>query len=230
MLTIRLGIAFICFHSNLLLATSIEAQINDYIAQVEIPRLTQTYPDADISINLNNHAALSYLPLCEAEQIHISNQRPEATQRTNYELRCDSPPWKSFVPVTQKITIDAVMAAAPINRGQRLDESNTGFGKVDISTLRGQIFSKKNPPYGLVASRNIRINTFITDMNTNQPTLVQKGNAVLITASSNTIKVKMNGVALEDGIKGQQIRVRNTSSNRIIQAKVVTDSEVLVNY
>jgi flagella basal body P-ring formation protein FlgA len=40
----------------------------------------------------------------------------------------------------------------------------------------------------------------------------------------------MNGVALENGVEGQQIRVQNTSSERIIYAKVVTDSEVLVNY
>ncbi len=230
MRTTRLSFAFICFHSSLLLASPIEEQINDFITNVEIPRLTQIYPEAAINITLNNLVALNYLPTCENQKVQINNQRPEATRRTNYEIKCNSPTWKSYVPVTQTIMIEAIKTTVPINRGQRIDQSNTGFAKVDISTLRGQVFGKINPPYGLVASQNLRINTFITDINTDKPTLIAKGDAVLITASSGNIEVKMNGVALENGTKGQQIRVKNSSSNRIIYAKVVTDSEVLVNY
>jgi len=126
--------------------------------------------------------------------------------------------------------IPAIKTINPINRGQVINQSNTDVGEVDLSTLRGQVFTLKNPPYGLIASRNLRINTFITENLTNQPTLVKKGDLVLITASSGSIIVRMNGVALEDGSKGQQIRVKNTSSERIIYAKVVTNSEVLVNY
>lgn len=227
---IRLSIAFICFQAGLTFAASTEEQINLYINQVEIPRLSEIYPDAAISISLNNLAALNYLPDCESGSIQINNQRPDAIKRTNYEISCQSPTWKSYIPVTQSISIPAIKTTTPINRGQVINQSNTDVGEVDISTLRGDVFTLKKPPYGLIASRNLRINTFITDDLTNQPTLVKKGDLVLITASSGTIIVRMNGVALENGVKGQQIRVKNTSSERIIYGKVVTDSEVLVNY
>ena len=230
MLITRLSIAFICFQACFSLAASTEEQINRFISHVEIPRLSKIYPDAAISITLNNLAALNYLPDCTSESIQIRNQRPDATKRTNYEVICDSPTWKSYVPVTQSITITAIKSITPINRGQTISKSTTGVGEIDISSLRGHVYTKKNPPYGLIASRNLRINTVITDDLTNQPTLIKKGDSVLITASSGTIIVRMNGVALENGIKGQQIRVKNTSSERIIYAKVVTDSEVLVNY
>ncbi|MEP0073673.1 MAG: flagellar basal body P-ring formation chaperone FlgA [Marinomonas sp.] len=227
---IRLTIAFFCFQASLIFAESIEKQINHYINQVEIPRLLEIYPEADVTISLNNLAALNYLPDCESGTITITNQRPEANKRTTYEVSCGSPVWKSYVPVTQSITIPAIKTISPINRGQEINRANTGVGDVDISTLRGQVFTAKNPPYGLIASRNLRINTYITDNLINQPTLVKKGDQVLITASDGNIIVRMNGVALENGIKGQQIRVKNTSSERIIYAKVVTSSEVLVNY
>ena len=227
---IRLSIAFICFQASLTFALSTEEQINHYINQVEIPRLSEIYPDAAIRITLNNLAALNYLPTCNSESIQIRNQRPNATKRTNYEIRCDSPTWKSYAPVTQSIMIPAIKTITPINRGQIINKSNTDVGEVDISNLRGHVFTKKNPPYGQVASRNLRINTFITVNVTTPPTLVKKGNTILITARSGGITVRMNGIALENGVKGQQIRVQNTSSERIIYAKVVTDSEVLVNY
>ena len=230
MLIIRLSIAFFCINSGLLFAASTEEQIQHYINQVEIPRLSEIYPDASINITLNNLAALNYLPECDNGSIEISNQRPDATKRTNYEISCSSPIWKSYIPVTQSITIPAIKAITPINRGQVINQTNTDIGEVDISNLRGHVYTKKNPPYGLIASRNLRINTVITDDLTNQPTLIKKGDSVLITANSGTIIVRMNGIALESGVKGQQIRVKNTSSERIIYAKVVTDSEVLVNY
>lgn len=227
---IRLTIALICLQSSSTFALSIETKINHYINQVEIPRLSKIYPEATIKITLNNLAALNYLPDCKNEVIQINNQRPSADKRTNYEISCSNPTWKSYIPVTQFIMIPAIKAASPINRGQAITQANTDIGEVDVSNLRGHVFTKTNPPYGLIASRNLRINTFITDNLTDQPTLIEKGDVILITASSGTITVRMNGIALEDGIKGQQIRVKNTSSERIIYAKVVTDSEVLVNY
>ncbi|MGB0782956.1 MAG: flagellar basal body P-ring formation chaperone FlgA [Marinomonas sp.] len=230
MRTIRLSIAFIFLHAGITFAASTEEQINHYINQVEIPRLSEIYPDASITITLNNLAALNYLPNCESGPIQIQNQRPDATKRTNYEISCEQPTWKSYIPVTQSIMIPAIKTIIPVNRGQVISPSNTDVGEVDISNLRGHIYTKKKPPYGLIASRNLRINTFITDALTTPPTLVKKGDLVLITANSGNIIVRMNGVALENGIKGQQIRVKNTSSERIIYAKVVTDSEVLVNY
>jgi flagella basal body P-ring formation protein FlgA len=227
---IRLTIAFIFFQANPTFALSIEKQISHYINQVEIPRISEIYPEASISISLNNLAALSYLPTCESDVINITNQRPDANKRTTYEISCNSPVWKSYVPVTQSIMIPAFKTITPINRGQEINKTNTDIGEVDISSLRGQVFTARKPPYGLIASRNLRINTFITDNVINQPTLVKKGDLVLITAKSGTIIVRMNGVALENGIKDQQIRVQNISSERIIYAKVVTNSEVLVNY
>jgi len=227
---IRLTIAFFCCQASLIFAASIETQINNYINQVEIPRLSGIYPDANITISLNNLAALNYLPNCESNTVQINNQRPEATKRTTYEISCTTPVWKSYIPVTQSIMILAIKSTTPISRGHVISRANTDIGEVDLSSLRGHVFTKENPPYGLIASRNLRINTFITDNLINQPTLVKKGDLILITASSGTIIVRMNGVALENGIKGQQIRVKNTSSGRIVYAKVVTDSEVLVNY
>lgn len=226
----RLILALICLQTGWISAKSLEEQITLYINQVEIPRLSKIYPDASVHITLNNLAALSYLPACEDKVIRVSNQRPDAVKRTNYEISCNTPNWTSYIPVTQSIKIEAIKTSSPINRGQVIERSNTVVGEVDISSLRGHIFTRQNTPYGLIASRNIRINTFLTDNLTDQPTLVKKGDSVLITASSGSITVKMNGIALENGSKGKQIRVKNTSSERIIYAKVVTNSEVLVNY
>ena len=227
---VRLTIAFICLHISGSFAASIEEQINNFINQVEIPRLATIYPDANIKITLNNLASLNYLPACQDETVSISNQREGAAKRTNYVISCSNPVWKSYVPATQSILVSAIRTSAPIKRGDTINQSNTSIGEVDLVDLRGQFFTAERPPYGLVASRNIRTNTFITSTNTKQPLLIKKGDQVLIVARSGSIQVKMNGISLENGIESQQIRVKNASSGRIIYGKVVSSGEVLVNY
>ncbi|TDO98208.1 flagellar basal body P-ring formation chaperone FlgA [Marinomonas balearica] len=217
------------FFNNCSYASQIATQLQQFINEYEIPRLSNIYQGAEIKIELSNTVALNYLPKCN-QPIKIENQRPNATKRTNYAISCLSPTWKSFIPVSQSILIDGIKASTPISRGTAITSSNTTIGKVDITTIRGHIYTLKTPPYGLIASRNIRINTFITDSITKQPILVKKGARVLIIAQSGLISVKMNGTAMENGVKGQQIRVKNVSSGRIVYGKVVSDSEVLVNY
>lgn len=210
-------------------ASQIETQIEQFIKQVEYKRLQSTYPNARINIYIQNKVALNYLPDCQ-QPISIENQRPEATSRTSYGISCSSPTWKSYVPVTQEIFVKGIKAIAPIPRGSTINQKNTVIGETNLNNIRGHLYTIANPPYGLIAARNIRINTFLTDQLTELPNLVKKGSRVLIVAQSDNISVRMNGTALEDGVEGQQIRVKNTSSGRIVYGKVVSDSEVLVNY
>lgn len=227
---VKLMTILLFFLSSWSSASQIETQINDFIENVELKRLQSTYPDANIEIEIQNKVALAYLPDCDNRNLSIENQRPEAVRRTTYAIACEQPFWKSYVPIEQRILITGIKASTPISRGEPITQQNTDEGEVNIATLRGQLFTLDNPPYGLIASRNIRINTYITDQITERPNLIKKGGQVLITAKSNAIVVRMNGVALEDGVKGQQIRVENVSSGRIIYGKVVSAGEVLVNY
>lgn len=211
-------------------AKSLEEHVQLFIKETEMPRLQNSFPDAEIHIEMDNQAALSYLPDCLPQNLTIENQRPDALRRTTYSLQCSDPVWQSFIPVSQQILIEAIKAGIPISRKQIIDTSNTIIDQVDITQLRGQIYTPQNPPYGLIASRNISANTFITDRITELPVIIKKGQKVLITAQSGQLFVRMTGEAQQDGILGQQIRVKNLSSDRIVYGKVVSDGEVRVDY
>ena len=57
--------------------------------------------------------------------------------------------------------------------------------------------------------------------------LVCKGDKVTITASASQIAVAMSGIALSGGGEGDAIRVQNSSSKRIIEAKIISNNTVL---
>ena len=210
-------------------AASTEEQINYYIKNIELPRLAASYPNAEIIINLENKGGLKYLAACD-NNISITNQRLNSKKRTTYTISCQNPQWKSYIPVSQQILVEAVKAITPIRRKQKINTDNTIIDKVDLTQVRGQIYSPENPPYGLIAKRNININTFVTKELTELPIIVKRGQNILISAQSGLINVKMNGVAAEDGTLGQQIKVKNVSSGRFVYGKVVSEGEIRVNY
>lgn len=58
--------------------------------------------------------------------------------------------------------------------------------------------------------------------------VVHKGDQVVISAGSSTIQVKMPGEALSAGAIGDQIRVRNLNSKRVVKARVTGPGQVEV--
>ena len=61
-----------------------------------------------------------------------------------------------------------------------------------------------------------------------QAEAVRRGDQVVIRARTGTVSVVMPGEALADGVPGQQIRVRNLSSQRVVKARVMEPGTVEV--
>ena len=87
-----------------------------------------------------------------------------------------------------------------------------------ISNLRG---------YQLASS--IKPNTPIKWNFLSKITLVKKGQIVDVFASGNGIYVTMKGMALENGVEGGNVTVRNLSSDKKFQAKVLNENSVKVH-
>ena len=58
------------------------------------------------------------------------------------------------------------------------------------------------------------------------PLAIKRGDEVVMEASIGSIRVSSNGTAISDGRIGQQIRVKNNQSERVINARVVGPGKV----
>jgi flagella basal body P-ring formation protein FlgA len=61
------------------------------------------------------------------------------------------------------------------------------------------------------------------------PRLIHRGQELILFASSGAMTVTMKGEALEDGAEGDVIRVRNLSSNRVVEGRVIGADKVQVS-
>jgi flagella basal body P-ring formation protein FlgA len=58
--------------------------------------------------------------------------------------------------------------------------------------------------------------------------LIKRGEKVIISAESSSLQVKMEGLALQAGAKGELIEVKNLSSRQVIEAEVIAPGLVRV--
>ena len=82
---------------------------------------------------------------------------------------------------------------------------------------------------GYQLASNVKSNTPIKWNFLSKVTLVKKGQIVDVFASGNGIYVTMKGMALEDGVSGGNVTVKNLSSKKEFQAKVLNENSVKVH-
>ncbi|MBY6262299.1 flagellar basal body P-ring formation protein FlgA [Azospirillum sp. 412522] len=81
---------------------------------------------------------------------------------------------------------------------------------------------------GMTPKRGVSTNQPVRLRDLQSPRMVDKGSMVTITLSTQSMTLTTQGKALQDGGKGEVIRVVNTQSNRIVEATVAGPNVVAV--
>ncbi|WP_281951176.1 flagellar basal body P-ring formation chaperone FlgA [Nitrosophilus kaiyonis] len=138
----------------------------------------------------------------------------------NYFIYNDGKLFKK-IPITLKIEkfIMAPFAKRDIPKGKKISINDIYFKKIKIYS-KSDILGK-DEIIGNIAKRNIKKDSIIKRYFIEPNYLVIKRKSVKIIYKNGPIKIELLGLALENGILGQIIRVKNISSDRIIKCRVV---------
>jgi flagellar basal body P-ring formation protein FlgA len=108
-----------------------------------------------------------------------------------------------------------------IERGEILSSGDVQEMWIDVRQL------PSDDPYeniediiGLAARTNIQAGHTITENMLELPTLVIRGETVIVSVPFGNAAITLRGIALDSGSLGEEIRVRNPDSNTIISATV----------
>lgn len=185
-------------------------------------RVHQHYPDIhnnsyDYSIQVQ--AAAANLELCpEVPSVDWRSQK--LSSRMTPRISCETLGWQLFVPITLAIRQPVVVAATPLSRGQKLSSADVELREEDIGTLRMGYFHHPEDIDGYQVARNLRQGDVINSYVVEAPTLIKRGDQVVILAHSGGLTVRTLGEALRDGEAGRQIPVRNLNSRSIVHAYI----------
>ena len=149
--------------------------------------------------------------------------------KTSVGVRCTAPkPWALYVPATINLISSVYKSVRPLPRGHLIREQDIMSVDFNLSRLNYGYFTNKEDLIGKQTRRSLKQNRVITPNQVIEPLMVKRGEKVSLIAKSDTFAIRMSGEAMMNGSLGERIRVKNTSSSRIIEGTVTQIGEVTV--
>ncbi len=169
------------------------------------------------------------LPLCNNPLEIFTPYSALKTGRNSLGIRCSGKKkWTIYTSVLIKTYRDVLVLAQPIQRGEILTSNHLRTINRELSQLRSGYIENPQQIINKQANRNLSTGTVINLRHFSVPKLIKKGDRVKITHSSPYFQISMNGIAMKDGKKGENITVKNINSQRIVQATVIKPGQVTV--
>lgn len=150
--------------------------------------------------------------------------------RTSIGIRCNAEKkWSIFTSVVIKVYENVIILSRPLQRGDIITSQHLAIEKRDVSKLRDDFITEAKQVENKQAARYISAGTILSLRSFIEPLLIKRRDKIIITSMQPAFAIRMNGVAIMDGTKGQRIRVKNENSGRIISATVIEAGLVSVN-
>ena len=149
--------------------------------------------------------------------------------RTSIGVRCNAEKkWSIFTSVVIKVYETVIVLTRPVQRGDIITGQHLAIEKRDVSKLRGDFITQAEQVENKQAARYLEAGAIMGLRSFIEPRLIKRGDKIIITSMQPAFAIRMNGVAMMDGTKGQRIRIKNENSGRIISATVVEAGLVAV--
>jgi len=143
------------------------------------------------------------------------------------KTRClGAKPWSIYVPTRVDIFAKVQVASSSLAKGTILTAQHLQSKRINISSNAGSTVTDNKDLIGMELKRPVRTGETLRFTYVKKPNIIIKGQTVIMRVSSSRLSVQAPGIAMKDGRLGEQIKVRNEQSNRIITAMVVAPGEV----
>ena len=202
---------------------------SNYIEQFATAFLTEKFPSSEEEKVLISVSSLDPRIEIKSCDLPLVANIPEnmGARNVNIKISCDdTAPWKIYLSAKVQITKAVLVAISTINRGDTLNEDNVALNFLPVNQLRGNKLDDPTLVFGAKAKKRIAKGRAISKSSF---CLICKGDFVTIIAASDSFNIKTQGMALSSGNVNDQIRVRNTRSNKIISPRVKNARQVIIN-
>lgn len=148
--------------------------------------------------------------------------------RTLLKVSCPAPAWQVYVPARVRGFVDALVATRALPRGSRIDADAVRIEKQAVSSLRDGFYTSIDSVVDLETQRSIRPGTVLTAQHLAAPRLIRRGESVMLVVRSGDFRIQTQGKALDDARRGRSLRVRNSTSGRVVEGRAIAPGVVEV--
>lgn len=226
--TLSACLALLLLPTTSALANSASEQIEQAVSQylealIELEAQRQGWQDLNHSLNITPLTDSSgFTPCSQPVRVTQTSGQPSPLERLRLEVRCpDSPGWSLLVSTQQNLFLPVLVTATTVDRGQPLEAGHLKWQRINISRAQRGFMVREDEVIGLSARRRLRGDQVLNPSLLSEAAAVRRGQQVRILARQYGIEASTLGEALADGQPGDIIRVRNLSSDKVIQAQVL---------
>ncbi len=214
------------FSINALAALTTHEKVEEGARQYLLSQLTDNTQDTNIDVEVVKIDDRINIPECPTSFQYHSSKEALNQSYISVRVSCKNNDWYLFTSGQVTRTKEIVVTQGAISPGTVLTSSNLTLAKVDIRRLRHTAFTDLDE---LVGARMKRRVTDGQAIQSNMLCFVCKGDRITITAEVAGMEIKTAGIAQQDGVLGDNIKVLNASSNRAIIARVASPEEVVIH-
>jgi flagella basal body P-ring formation protein FlgA len=221
-LTVSAALCLAAPHKPAASETETPAMIRAAVQSAIVPRLA-AINGARIDSEVGAIDPRLQLPSCPA--INVSLPPVNAAAMTA-KVECEAPAWTIYVPVRLHAWVEAIVAAANLSPNTRLAADHLSRARVDMFGSSGGLVLDPAQAEGKILRVGLLAGAPILSPFLELPTVVRRGQKVLLTLTASTMVIKATAVAMEDGRVGDSIMVENPDSKKTLHATVAADGSV----
>lgn len=211
---------------NLIRGKRIEQSIEQYIRDRK-----PGFDQGDISFRMRGRKSSFTLPAGNVDiQVNPSRKDVLKCRRFNLIFRVDGRVVKNTSVVGRiQARAPVVVASRALSRDRMVRRSDLKRKKIDVTGM-GDPCTTPSKLVGKRLKHSMRAGEPFEAGDVARPLLVEHGELVTLQARKGGLLVTARGIAQNDGVKGEMIRVENTSSGREVFARVSGDGRVRVEF
>lgn len=134
--------------------------------------------------------------------------------------------WTILVPAQATVFRPMAVASRNLQRGELVNTEDVGVEVLDVSQYRQGYSNDPDDIIGKELKYPVNKGDAFRESALNTQLAIKRGDEVSLEALAGGIRVVTTGTAISNGRIGQQIRVKNNQSARIVSAKVVGPGKV----
>lgn len=146
-------------------------------------------------------------------------------------VRCTAPSgqWQLRGEVTARLSVQAVTPREDLVAGSIIDSRDIRMTQIQLEPgQRTDIVVRPEDVLQMAARRTLSAGQPLLLSQLKAPVLIHRNQPVTLVLDQLGLGLSTSGTALQNGIKGAVIRVKNDSSGRVVAARVISDQQVMV--
>ncbi len=202
-----------------------EDEIKDLVSDTLIERISSTIDSRAFDVTFTTDQAGLYVDSTEqptAEVVQLRYSRRTGRFTAVIAAPAGDPAARHHHYAGRAVEVNII--AVPVHtmrRGAVMTENDVEMRRIPVRRIEGTTLTQMSDLVGMAAKRTLRTGEPIRVRDVEHPQIVRKNGKVTIQHKGPGLVLTIRGTALQSGALGDIINIRNATSNRIIQGRVI---------